>query len=284
MTAQPPKSLLAAALAAAQGELQDPERTKRGQVRGRGDYRYAGLDDLLRAIRPVLSRHEIALTQRQERREGETYLVSELRHSSGEVIESSWRLTCAGTPQERGSELTYARRYTLEGLVGVAPTEEDDDGAAASQPKPEPRKAPAAAPAPDADYDRTLHDVCDQLVADGWDRETLRASLRDFAAFLGIDRDPFAVPADRLAKLPGWVAANSTFEIRWEKWWATVDELLEEHGLTRADLSAWCVSIQRPEPATMNEDGRGKLLAYLMSGDGLERLVRHAEQAKRGAA
>lgn len=279
MTAQPPKSLLAAALAAAQGELQDPERTKRGQVRGRGDYRYAGLDDLLRAIRPVLSRHEIALTQRQERREIDTYLVSELRHSSGEVIESSWRLTCAGTPQERGSELTYARRYTLEGLVGVAPTEEDDDGAAASALKPEPKKAPSP-PEPDADYDRTLESVCDQLVAQGWHRATVQADMRDFACWLGVARDPWEVPAARLAKLPEWIAANGAFEARWERWWATVDELLEKHSLTRSDLSAWCVSIQRADPATTNEDTRNKLLAYLMSGEGLERLVRHAEQRR----
>lgn len=133
------RSPLAVALAAAQAEMQDPERTKKGQVRGRGDYRYAGLDDLLRALRPVLSKHGLAITQRQVVDEHGTLLVTELRHASGEILASSWRLTCTGTPQERGSELTYGRRYTLEGLAGVAPIDEDDDGAAASQ-KPEPQK------------------------------------------------------------------------------------------------------------------------------------------------
>lgn len=138
-----PSAALAAALAAAQAELQDPERTKRGQVRGRNDYRYAGLDDLLRSVRPVLARHSIALTHRVEQGEADDRLVAELRHAGGGVLASSWRLTCKGTPQDRGSELTYARRYTLEGLVGVAPTEEDDDGAAASRSVPQREDPPA---------------------------------------------------------------------------------------------------------------------------------------------
>jgi hypothetical protein len=136
------KSELAAALAAAQAEIRDPERNKSGQVRGRSGYRYAGLDDLLRAIRPVLARHGLAVTQPIEVVEGQPCLVTQLRHASGEVVCSTWPLAWPNGAQERGSELTYARRYTLEGLVGVAATD-DDDGEEAQQAPPVHRPQPA---------------------------------------------------------------------------------------------------------------------------------------------
>jgi ERF superfamily protein len=125
-------SPLAAALAAAQSEIRDPARDKKGQVRGRSDYRYAGLDDLLKAVRPALSKHGIAIVQLVELVDGKPCLLSQLRHAEGEVIASVWPLAWPNDPQQRGSELSYARRYTLEALVGVAATE-DDDGSSASE-------------------------------------------------------------------------------------------------------------------------------------------------------
>lgn len=131
ITIPDPKSPLNRALAAAQAEVRDPTRSKSGQVRGRTDYTYAGLDDLLEAVRPVFARHGIAIAQPIVHRDGKPFIVSQLRHESGEVLESSWELRNGGTPQDRGSEITYARRYTLEGLTGVAATA-DDDGREAS--------------------------------------------------------------------------------------------------------------------------------------------------------
>lgn len=122
---------MAAALAAAQAEIKDPARTKSGQVRGKRDYRYAGLDDLLQAVRPVLSKHGIAITQAIRRADGLTVLCTELRHSAGGVISSEYPLDWNGSPQDKGSEITYARRYSLEAMVGVAATP-DDDGSAAT--------------------------------------------------------------------------------------------------------------------------------------------------------
>lgn len=148
---------IASALAAAQAELQDPPRNKMGQVRNGRASTYAGLDDLLQSARPVLSRHGLAVTQLVEVRDGTSYLVSKLIHGSGDSLESLWQLSCTGSAQERGSELTYARRYTLEGLLGVAATDDDDGGGAskgrsrqASQrnPPPSQSRAPSAPPAP----------------------------------------------------------------------------------------------------------------------------------------
>lgn len=152
-------SPLAAALAAAQAELTDPARGKAGQVKGRRDYRYAGLDDLLQTVRPVLGRHGIAIVQPIVEREGSTYLVTQLRHGSGEVLESSWRLAWSGTPQDRGSEITYARRYSLEGLVGVAPTDGDDDAARVSRPTDNGPRQDARDEAPQASTAAEVWDV-----------------------------------------------------------------------------------------------------------------------------
>ena len=127
-----PAAQLATALAAAQAEIKDPGKARKGQVKGKTDYRYAGLDDTLAAIRPPLSKHGLSVSQCIEYREGKAFLVSSLLHSAGGERRSEWLLASGSDPQARGSELTYARRYTLEGLVGVAPTEDDDDGQAAA--------------------------------------------------------------------------------------------------------------------------------------------------------
>jgi hypothetical protein len=125
-----PRSPIAAALAAAQAEITDPRREKSGTVRGRQNYKYAGLDDLLQAVRPVLSRHGLAVTQVITVLDGRLVLSSRLLHESGESIESVHPLAWEGSPQDHGSELSYARRYSLEALVGVAATDDDDASAA----------------------------------------------------------------------------------------------------------------------------------------------------------
>jgi hypothetical protein len=137
------KSPLAVALAAAQVELTDPGRDRKGQVRGKTDYRYVGLDGLLQTVRPVLSRHGIAISQPVEVKDGKHFVHTKLLHGSGETLDSWWELSWSGSPQDKGSEITYARRYSLEGLVGVAPTDEDDDARAATERHVEREKAEA---------------------------------------------------------------------------------------------------------------------------------------------
>ncbi len=119
-------------------------------MRGRNNYRYAGLDSLLAAVRPALAEEGIAISQPIELRAGGPVLVSQLRHTSGEVWCSEWLLSWTGGPQDKGSELTFARRYTLEALVGVSPVEEeDDDGAAAQKASTKPQVTPpSSSPSP----------------------------------------------------------------------------------------------------------------------------------------
>ena len=122
---------LAAALAKAQGELVNPEKslvaTIRVDRRGGAEqtFRYAPLSSGLDIVRKVLGQHEIATVQTTsiDQAAGMVNLTTVLAHSSGEWIASDWPV-CAisetATPHRMGAALTYARRYALFTLVGIA--------------------------------------------------------------------------------------------------------------------------------------------------------------------
>ena len=122
---------LAAALAKAQAELVNPEKsltaTIRSDERGRTDqtFRYAPLSSGLDIVRKTLGQHEIATVQTTaiDQAAGVVNLTTVLAHSSGEWIASDWPV-CAiadtATPRRMGAALTYARRYALFTLVGIA--------------------------------------------------------------------------------------------------------------------------------------------------------------------
>ena len=122
---------LAAALAKAQAELINPEKsltaTIRSDERGRAEqtFRYASLSSGLDIVRKTLGQHEIATVQTTaiDQAAGVVNLTTVLAHSSGEWIASDWPV-CAiaetATPRRMGAALTYARRYALFTLVGIA--------------------------------------------------------------------------------------------------------------------------------------------------------------------
>jgi hypothetical protein len=126
-------SALAAALAKAQVELTNPDKSLTGtlpadakdrQQRGR-TFRYASLAEGLDIVRKTLGRHEIATIQSTtiDRDSASIKLTTTLAHSSGEWIASDWPvcpLADLSTPHRMGSALTYARRYALFTLVGIA--------------------------------------------------------------------------------------------------------------------------------------------------------------------
>ena len=122
---------LAAALAKAQIELVNPEKSLIGTIpsddpkRAERAFRYASLSSGLDIVRKTLGQHEIATVQTTaiDQTTGIVNLTTVLAHSSGEWIASDWPV-CAvsetATPQRMGSALTYARRYALFTLVGIA--------------------------------------------------------------------------------------------------------------------------------------------------------------------
>lgn len=122
---------IAAALARAQAELTNPEKTLTAMIRSpflRDDdrtFRYASLAAGLDIVRKTLSQQEIATIQstRVEAATGTIHLTTLLAHASGEWISSDWPV-CAlkdvEAPHRMGAALTYARRYALFALVGIA--------------------------------------------------------------------------------------------------------------------------------------------------------------------
>jgi hypothetical protein len=122
---------LAAALAKAQGELVNPEKSLVATIRPDGpgaverSFRYAPLSSGLDIVRKTLGQHEIATMQATaiDQTAGIVNLTTVLAHSSGEWIASDWPV-CAisdtATPHRMGAALTYARRYALFTLVGIA--------------------------------------------------------------------------------------------------------------------------------------------------------------------
>ena len=89
---------------------------------------YASLDAIIEATRPALAANGLAFTQVLD----DEFLVTTLWHSSGDSIISRYHLSPMADPQKFGSQLTYARRYSLSAILGVA-ADEDDDGNASAQ-------------------------------------------------------------------------------------------------------------------------------------------------------
>jgi hypothetical protein len=122
---------LAAALAKAQIELVNPEKSVVATIREEGrhgrehTFRYAPLSAGLEITRKVLGQHEIATLQTTsiEQPAGLINLTTMLAHSSGEWIASDWpvcQVSETASPRRMGAALTYARRYALFALVGIA--------------------------------------------------------------------------------------------------------------------------------------------------------------------
>jgi hypothetical protein len=122
---------IAAALARAQGELTNPEKSLTATIRSpfprEGDktFRYASLASGLDIVRKSLGQHEIATIQTTaiDQQSGQIRLTTLLAHASGEWISSDWPVCPVSemaTPHRMGAALTYARRYALFALVGIA--------------------------------------------------------------------------------------------------------------------------------------------------------------------
>jgi hypothetical protein len=127
----PSIAALATALAKAQIELANPEKSLIGTIEsqdgegGARQFRYAPLSSGLEIVRKTLGQHEIATVQTTaiDQSAGIVNLTTILAHASGEWIASDWPI-CAiaetATPHRMGAALTYARRYALFTLVGIA--------------------------------------------------------------------------------------------------------------------------------------------------------------------
>lgn len=111
--------------------------------------KYASLEDITEVVLPALAKHGLAwMTLPMVDVDRGFVLRYKLVHESGEYESGEWPLPDAkSTAQALGSALTYARRYTLGAVTGIAPDEDDDGNAAqsAKAPKSQPAMPPEVA-------------------------------------------------------------------------------------------------------------------------------------------
>jgi ERF superfamily len=139
--AKPPMGALAEALSKAQGQIEDAKRDSQNPFFKSS---YADLASVWAACRKALAVNGLAVIQTTEFDEARIVLRTTLLHTSGERMESllpvqpvrqikdgGW-VDAEKDPQAMGSAITYARRYSLAAIVGVAPAGDDDDGEGAT--------------------------------------------------------------------------------------------------------------------------------------------------------
>jgi hypothetical protein len=125
MTTSEKLDLIAVALAKAQGEMKNaPFNATNPHLKNK----FANLASVRDTVIPTLSKHGIAVVQALDfTTEGQTFVLTRLLHTSGQWIESVCPIPSAPDMQKMGSAITYARRYSLSAICGIA-ADEDDDG------------------------------------------------------------------------------------------------------------------------------------------------------------
>jgi len=225
---------LASALAKAQGELVNPEKSLVATIRRDGPkgteqtFRYAPLSSGLDIVRKILGQHEIATVQTTsiDHGAGIINLTTVLAHASGEWIASDWpvcAITETATPHRMGAALTYARRYALFTLVGIA-GEDDLDAPDLTTPT-NPTPGPERPKGPDSGK---LNGVQRHQSSSNGRRDS--TGLPQAAPFLGTE--PSAQLRDRLL---GEVhkLGSSDGAARWAR-----KSLADKNKLTAADAQA----------------------------------------------
>lgn len=103
---------------------------------------FSTLEDLIEVSRKPLTKYGLSVTQYPHSVEGETFLVTKLRHASGEDETSVVRIHLKDPTdiQKLGSAMSYLKRYAYAAICGIATSEGDDDGnsnGALSHPSPQ---------------------------------------------------------------------------------------------------------------------------------------------------
>lgn len=160
--ASPEVMEVCAALAAAQAEMDPPQRTKKGKIEGTSrsgrdysfEYSYAPLEEIIRVVRKPFADHGLARQQYIVTRGGGWFLRTILWHTSGQWLSSDYPIFAEQmTGQKFAGAVTYAKRQGLCLVAGIAPEDDNDlqEQAEAPQAKAVQQRAtranPAAAPA-----------------------------------------------------------------------------------------------------------------------------------------
>lgn len=124
-------------LLSVQKEMPPLMRNNEARIKTKGGgeygYKYASLSDTLNTVRPVLNKHGLLLLQYQEASAidsgNTTMLITELTHvESGEYLRQYTMVFVLPTdPQQSGANMTYARRYAIQVMLGLATEDPDAD-------------------------------------------------------------------------------------------------------------------------------------------------------------
>jgi ERF superfamily protein len=206
---------IATALAKAQGELTNPEKSMVATIRSpfpreaNRTFRYASLASGLDIVRKTLGQHEIATVQTTaiDPATGQINLTTLLAHASGEWISSDWPVCTASetaAPHRMGAALTYARRYALFALVGIAGEDDLDAPDTLLEHSPRADRQPDP-PSPRKPRNGTVHKPHKQLDAaqSGPLRDQLLAEIGDLK-----DGDDLALWAHRRLSSKNTLAAD----------------------------------------------------------------------------
>lgn len=265
---------IAAAIAAAQSEVEDAAKDRQGNRA-----KYATLESIYASVRPVFSRHGIAIVQSTSTAGTVVSVTTCFAHSSGQWVESTASTEITDDKQSMvqavGSATTYLRRYGLMAMAGIAP-EDDDEGVSAGR-KVRERKS-GKTPA------QLLTDAVDScglteaeiragldLLGKGWPATDDEA--RKLAAWLG-GKGP-RVLREKLdaANAPGAAPGAAGKFAAYPAGQAGFMAEIAKHGFsakgkaTYEELASYCEAHGRPRPSAMDADAMGKLLAAIRDRD-----------------
>lgn len=129
--------------------------------------RYSSYNSVRQTTTTTLAKYDLALSEKTTYQDGQFVLISEVRHITGEIVNSSsYPLNCNNKPQEIGSEMTYARRYNRSMLCGIASEEDDDANGANDAPEQNVQKGKTALKQALNDLTKELNKLTDQDTAE----------------------------------------------------------------------------------------------------------------------
>ena len=180
-----------AALAAAQMQMGKAIKDTKNEHFGK---KYADLANVIEACIPALNANGIAVYQPTIDEDGARYVKTILAHTSGETLECRVPLIVQKNDmQGYGSAVTYARRYGLMGMAGIAPEDDDGNAAAKAAPVTEERSAK-----PKADTAKAIGEACAYL-SGAADLPDLQARWNNLPT--AVKADPRVIEAKDAAKV-----------------------------------------------------------------------------------
>jgi ERF superfamily len=195
---------LAEALSAAQGEIEGAAKDSENPY---FKSRYADLLSVWNACRNQLSKHGLAVVQMPQATEFGIQVETILAHSSGEWISSILALPSKNyDAQGLGSAITYARRYALAAMVGIAPEDDDGNAASPSMNQKANSQTPHTPSQLTAEEQGKLEDWARTLEKEVTDLSAMNAAMRQLAELpKGLLRVKCWTATCEFAKQQGWV-------------------------------------------------------------------------------